>query len=111
MLSNRTTTVMAGIGAFLAFMVFPLIGLAQEGAGAVTHANQIIGLAAGLGIALAAFGGALGQARAAAAALEGMARNPGIQPKLFTAMILALALIESLVLYALLIAFMLLGKI
>jgi F-type H+-transporting ATPase subunit c len=40
-----------------------------------------------------------------------MARNPGIQPKLFTAIILALALIESLVLYALLIAFMLLGKI
>jgi F-type H+-transporting ATPase subunit c len=110
MLTNRTT-ILAGAGAFLALMLFPLLGFAQEAAEAGASANQIIGLAAGLGIALAAFGGALGQARAAAAALEGMARNPGIQPKLFTAMILALALIESLVLYALLISFMLLGKI
>ena len=106
---THRTKILAGVGTFLTLMLFPLLGLAEPEATA--GANQIIGLAAGLGIALAAFGGALGQARAAAAALEGMARNPGIQPKLFTAMILALALIESLVLYALLIAFMLLGKI
>ena len=106
---THRTKILTGVGTFLTLMLFPLLGLAEGEATA--GANQIIGLAAGLGIALAAFGGALGQARAAAAALEGMARNPGIQPKLFTAMILALALIESLVLYALLIAFMLLGKI
>jgi F-type H+-transporting ATPase subunit c len=109
MLTKRTM-ILAGLGTFLMLMVFPLIGLAQEPAEASTTANHILGLAAGLGIAIAAFGGALGQARAAAAALEGMARNPGIQPKLFTAMILALALIESLVLYALIIAFMLVFK-
>ena len=108
-MSNRTTTVLMGLGAFLTIMVLPLVGFAQEEA--ALGANQIIGLGAGLCIALAAFGGALGQAKAAAAALEGMARNPGIQPKLFTAMILALALIESLVLYALIIAFMLQTKI
>lgn len=108
---TRRTAILAGVAAFLTLMVFPLLGLAQEAAEAGASANQIIGLAAGLGIAIAAFGGALGQGRAAAAAVEGMARNPGIQPKLFTAMILALALIESLVLYALLIAFMLLPKI
>ena len=68
-------------------------------------------IAAGLAIGLAAFGGSLGQGKAAAAALEGIARNPGAQNKIFTPMILGLALIESLVIYALIIAFLLLGKI
>lgn len=70
-----------------------------------------IGLAAGLGIGLAAFGGALGQGRAAATALDGIARNPGASDKLLTPMILGLALIESLVIYALIISILLLGKI
>jgi F-type H+-transporting ATPase subunit c len=65
-------------------------------------------LAAGLAIGIAAFGGSLGQGRAAAAALEGIARNPNASDKLFTPMILGLALIESLVIYALVIAFQLL---
>ncbi len=65
-----------------------------------------LGLAAGLGIGIAAFGGALGQGRAAAAALEGIARNPGASGQLFTPMILGLALIESLVIYAFVIAIM-----
>ena len=68
-------------------------------------------LAAGLGMALAAFGGALGQGKAAAAALEGIARNPSASDKLFTPMILGLALIESLVIYSLVISFMILGKV
>jgi F-type H+-transporting ATPase subunit c len=68
-------------------------------------------LAAGLGMAIAAFGGALGQGRAAAAALEGIARNPSASDKLFTPMILGLALIESLVIYSLVISFMILGKV
>lgn len=63
-------------------------------------------LAAGLAIGIAAFGGGLGQGRAAAAALEGIARNPNASGKLFTPMILGLALIESLVIYALVIAIM-----
>ena len=106
---THRTKILAGVGTFLTLMLFPLLALAEPEATA--GANQIVALAAGLGIALAAFGGSLGQARAAAAALEGMARNPGIQPKLFTAMILALALIESLVLYALLISILLFGKV
>ena len=67
-------------------------------------------LAAGLAIGIAAFGGALGQGRAATAALEGIARNPNASGKIFTPMILGLALIESLVIYALIIAIMLQGK-
>ncbi|MEM6960762.1 MAG: ATP synthase F0 subunit C [Myxococcota bacterium] len=60
--------------------------------------------AAALAIGVAALGGSLGQARAAAAALEGIARNPSASGKLFTPMILSLALIESLVIYALVVA-------
>ncbi len=60
----------------------------------------MMAVAAGLGIGIAAFGGALGQGRAAASALEGIARNPGASGKLLTPLILGLALIESLVIYA-----------
>jgi len=74
-------------------------------------ADGWIALAAGLGLGLAAIGGALGQGKAAAAALEGIARNPGAADKLFTPFILALALIESLVIYALVMGFILSGNI
>jgi F-type H+-transporting ATPase subunit c len=67
-------------------------------------------LAAGLGIGIAAFGGALGQGKAAAAALDGIARNPNASGKLFTPMILGLALIESLVIYALVVSIVLVFK-
>ncbi len=72
--------------------------------------KKFAALAAGLGIGIAAFGGALAQGRAAAATLEGIARNPGADRKLLLPMILGLALIESLVIYALLISFNLVGK-
>ena len=68
-------------------------------------------IAAAIGLGIAAFGGALGQGRAAAAALEGISRNPGAAARIQTPMILGLALIESLVLFAFVIAFQLLGKI
>ena len=78
---------------------------AQDGGAVDPHAG-LKALAAGLAIGVAAFGGAFGQGRTAAAALEGIARNPNAADKLFTPMILGLALIESLVIYALVIAFM-----
>ncbi len=62
-------------------------------------------LSAAFAIGIAAFGGALGQAKTATAALEGIARNPAAQGKIFVPMIIGLALIESLVLYAFVIAF------
>lgn len=75
---------------------------------ATTTGNNIYGpIGAALAIGLGAFGGALGQGKTAAAALEGMARNP--DAKLLVPMIIGLALIESLVIYALLIAFNLAG--
>lgn len=73
--------------------------------------NAWYAIAAAIAIALPAFGGALGQGRAAAAALEGIARNPGASGKIFVPMILGMALIESLVLFGLIMAFILSGKI
>ena len=70
-----------------------------------------IGLAAGLAIGLAALGGALGQGRTAATALEGIARNPSAAGSITTPMIIGLALIESLVIYALVVAILLWTKI
>ena len=63
----------------------------------------VIGAAFVLGVAAAA--GAIGQSRAIVAACEGIARNPGAAGPIRLAMIIGLALIESLVIYALLIAF------
>ena len=79
-----------------------------QGAQAADTAGSSAGLkalAAGVGFAIAVFGGALGQSRIGAAACEGAARNPGAAPKIQTMMILGLALIESLVLFALVIVF------
>jgi F-type H+-transporting ATPase subunit c len=70
-----------------------------------------IALAAGLGIGIAALGGGIGQGRAAAAALDGIARNPGAAGQIRGPMILGLALIESLVIYALIIALLLVLKV
>ncbi len=103
--------------AFLTVLTLCLMApmaFAQDVAGAADNEFTMkgwIAIAAGLGLAIAAFGGALAQGRAAAAALEGIARNPGAADKLFTPMILGLALIESLVIYSLVIAFVLSGKI
>ncbi len=74
--------------------------MADEGTGGDSGIGK---LGAALAISIAALGGALGQGRTASAALEGMARNP--QANLLTPMILGLALIESLVIFALLVAF------
>lgn len=95
----------------LAVMFVAAAAFAQDGGGSNEYdMKKWIGLAAGLGIAIAAFGGALGQGRTASSALDGIARNPGASGKIFTPMILGLALIESLVIYSLIISIMLLGN-
>jgi len=65
-------------------------------------------IAIGFGVPVAVLSGAIGQGKAASAALEGIARQPEAAGKIQTAMIIGLALIESLVIYALLIALILL---
>jgi F-type H+-transporting ATPase subunit c len=97
-----------------ALLVVPAMALAQEPGGVAANkfdANKWLAAAAGFAIGIAALGGTTGQARAAAAALEGIARNPGAAARIQTPMILGLALIESLVLFALVISVLLWTKI
>jgi F-type H+-transporting ATPase subunit c len=94
---------------FIQLFQFALITFVALPAFAAEGGVDISAFAAAFAISVAAFGGAIAQGRAAAAALEGIARNPGARGDIFTPMILALALIESLVIYALLIAFSILG--
>lgn len=70
-----------------------------------TSSAGLVAIGAGLAIGLAVFGGTSAQGKAAASALEGIARNPAAGDKLFTPLILSLALIESLVILAFLVAF------
>ncbi len=89
------------------------VAFAQDAAAASGSGTRELGLAigAGLAVGLAALGGGLGQGRAAASALDGIARNPQASGKIFTPMIIGLALTESLVILAFVIAFSLFGKI
>ncbi len=99
---NKKTLILLAL--FLCALATPLY--AAEGI-------EAFGLALGAGIAIgvAALGGGIGQGLAAASAVEGIARNPNAADRIFTPMILGLALIESLVIYGLVIAFMLQAKI
>ena len=82
---------------------------AQEAAGAAAGDTLIQWsiITAGFALAIAAFGGALGQGRAVASAAEAIARNPGAAGEIRGALILGLVLIESLVIYVLLVTLIL----
>jgi len=98
-----------GVAAAVVLTASPAFAQAMDAARA--DRDKWRGLAAALAIGLSALGGAIGQGRAAGSALEGIARNPQASGKIFVPMIVGLALIESLVIYGLLIAFQLFGKI
>jgi F-type H+-transporting ATPase subunit c len=107
--NKRARTVLAAV---MTSVIVPSTAFAQ-GAGSASNnfdMQATATLAAGLAIGLAVLGGALGQGRAAAAALEGISRNPGAAPRIQTPMIIGLALIESLVLFALAVAYLLQSK-
>ena len=96
---------------FAVTFLLPILAFAQDDrAGSNSFdVKACAALGAGCAIAVGVLGGALGQGRAAAAALEGVSRNPGAAARIQTPMILGLALIESLVLLAFVIAFLLQG--
>jgi len=101
---------LVGVWCWLAVMASPAAA-AEADAGAGLWYRGLIALAAGLGLGLAAFGAALGQGRATAAAMESIGRNPNSADRIFTPLIVGLALMEALALYALVIAFFLQGKV
>ncbi len=96
--------------AVMAVLAFPGLALAQTPAsgGSGGWVGPFAVLAAGLGMAFAAGLCGLGQGRAIASAVEAMARQPGAAARIQTAMIIGLALIESLAIYTLVIAIILL---
>lgn len=77
----------------------------------MTTAQGLIAIATALAIGLSTIGVGIGQGMAASKALEGMARQPEMQGKLQSTMILAMGFMEALAIYGLVIAFMLVGKI
>ncbi len=91
-----------GFGALLGVLFFAATGWAAEGADLIRpdlggEVKMWLGIAAGFGMGIASFGGAMGQGKAVAAAVEGIARNPGAKDAVFMPMLIGLALIESLV--------------
>ena len=112
-MANRSIKKITSILSFLVVLCFASVAFAQGNEKEMLVADDagLIAIAAAFGLGIAALGGALAQGRAAATALDGIARNPGAADKIRGPMILALALIESLVIYALIVAFLLYGKI
>ena len=97
----------AAIVALLAVPAFAVDAPAKAPAeGGITGSSQYVGLALGFGLAIAAFGGALGQSNAIAKAVDAVARQPEAGARIQGMMIIGLALIETLVIYMLLICFM-----
>ncbi|NOY63893.1 MAG: ATP synthase F0 subunit C [Nitrospirae bacterium] len=75
---------------------------AAGGAGSVATTMAVFGAAVGIG--LAALGTGIGQGLGLSKACEGTARNPGASGKIMTILIIGLAMIESLCIYALLVS-------
>lgn len=84
---------------------------AMAAEGDASGAIGLIGVGAGLAMGLGALGCGMGQGRAVASAMESIGRNPSSTDRLMTPMIIGLALIESIAIYCLVIAFFLQGKI
>lgn len=111
-MANRTTKKIVSALSFLAVLCIYSVAFAQDSAKdqAIASGGGMMVFGAAIGLGVAALGGGLGQGRAAAAALDGIARNPGAADKIRGPMILGLALIESLVIYALIIALLVVTK-
>lgn len=92
----------------LAVLGFPGAALAAEVAAPSGWVGPFGVVVSGVAMAFAAGLCALGQARAIAAAVDAMARQPGAAARIQTAMIIGLALIESLAIYVLVVAMILL---
>lgn len=95
------------IAILLVALVAPAAFAQETGAKSGGSHTPFLAIAAGFGMALAAFGGALGQSRIGAAACEGMARNPGASDSIRGSMILSLVFVETLSLLTFVIAFVL----
>jgi F-type H+-transporting ATPase subunit c len=94
---------------FVAVLLGANSALAEVGSAGGSDSG-LIAIAAAIAMAFAALGGTLGQSKAVTAALDAIGRNPSAAGKIFTPMVIGLALIESLVIIAFVIANNLAGK-
>jgi F-type H+-transporting ATPase subunit c len=101
-MARKAMWLLTSLGALL---VLAPATFAQATAAAAGRTDWV-GLAAALALGIAAAGCGLGQGRATAAACEGTARNPGASGPIRVAFIIGVALIESLTLYVLVVAFL-----
>lgn len=107
------------LGAIVAIVLMsPWLAMAQQAAGAAAGAAAggalragLIAIGANIGVGIAAMGCGLGQGNLMSSAMESIGRNPNSSSQIFTPMIIGLAFIESLTLYALVVAFLLQAKI
>ena len=109
-MTKLKTITMALFGAVAATLGSSSAALAADAAGGGGQGG-LIAIGAGIAIAGAAFGAALGQGRAVGAAMESIGRNPNSADRIQTPMIIGIAFMEALGIYALVIAFFLQGKI
>jgi len=111
----------AGMLAFLATIFLAPMAFAQHEPAAAAEAAASVGsegryagfysyiaLACVIGLGIAAGGGGIGMGAAVSGAVNAMARNPGFYGRIFTNMLIGLALIESLVIYTLVVVLLLL---
>lgn len=93
-------------------LLFSSVAFAEEVAASASQGSSSGLMAIGVAIAvgLATFGAASGQGKAAANALDGIARNPSAKGDIFTPMILSLVFMEFQALLGFAIAFLLMGK-
>ncbi len=103
------------IGSTLLFsLLFASLAMAQSaagGAGAGAGLGSFFSyavLAAGIAMGIAAFGTGIGQGLAVKSSVEGIARNPEASGKITVTMLIGLAMIESLAIYALVVALIIL---
>jgi F-type H+-transporting ATPase subunit c len=100
-----------GLAVIVLLLALSTVAQAAEVAGKSDPELRYFAIAAAstaFGLAIAAIGGAFSQSRGLRSALEGIARNPGASGPITTAMIIGLALIESLVIYVLVVCLILL---
>ena len=100
LLTFAVICLLAPVAVFATEEAAPAAAKAADGSSVKTMAA----LAAGLAIGIAAFGASIGQGMGLKGATEGIARNPGASGKISTTLIIGLAMIESLAIYALLVA-------
>ncbi len=100
---QKIAKVMTLAAAALVAAIAPVAAFAEE-AGA-TGGSSLGPIGAGLAIGMAVIGGGIGQGKAVGAMLESFGRNPSVGGKLLAPMLIGMALIESLVILAFVVAF------